>query len=511
MKRTLSILLAIVMCIGVFSSVVSAASFTDVKASQYYYDAVTWAVDKGVTNGTSDTTFSPNANCTRGQVVTFLWRASGSPEPASSTNPFTDVKSSQYYYKAVLWAVEKGITTGMTATTFGPNASCTRAQVVTFLNRTAGTPAPASSTNPFTDVKSSQYYYKAVLWAVEKGITTGMTATTFGPNATCTRGQIVTFLYRYVKSAIPDLAISAITLDKTLVKIGDTISPSVTVQGGVAPYTVEWSYYLGEAKHVIAGATTVNPTITVTDGMFDNLGKMKLSCKATDAEGRTDTVDECAMIDKLLDLTVTLADVRLKKDDFQAVGGELVSVFHLNATVTGADPKECTYKWEWSPVGDGIQREIFKDVPSGGNHDFIIAKQTNDPVNAPSALVKHSFLDKPIFVKVTVTDPLGRTASSVKMVYRDLKGSTGAYNVVGYTHTVTPKGGNGTYTYQWGYTTPGETGTFEEFDSNLYTCTGNQLGMGIELHRVLYNMGVRKITCTITSAGVSETVEFSFS
>ena len=171
-------------------------NFTDVKKSDYFYDAVVWAVNNGVTTGTSATTFSPSAACTRAQVVTFLWRAAGEPAPKSYSNPFTDVKRSDYYYEAVLWAVEKGITTGTSTTTFSPSAACTRAQVVTFLYRAAGEPN-VSSGNSFTDVKSGDYYYDAVRWAVKNGITTGTSTTTFGPSSTCTRGQIVTFLYRY--------------------------------------------------------------------------------------------------------------------------------------------------------------------------------------------------------------------------------------------------------------------------------------------------------------------------
>lgn len=171
-------------------------NFTDVKKSDYFYDAVVWAVNNGVTTGTSATTFSPDAACTRAQVVTFLWRAAGEPAPKSYSNPFTDVKRSDYYYEAVLWAVEKGITTGTSTTTFSPSAACTRAQVVTFLYRAAGEPN-VSSGNSFTDVKSGDYYYDAVRWAVKNGITTGTSTTTFGPSSTCTRGQIVTFLYRY--------------------------------------------------------------------------------------------------------------------------------------------------------------------------------------------------------------------------------------------------------------------------------------------------------------------------
>ena len=172
--------------------------FTDVAKGEYYYEPVLWAVEKGITTGTSATTFSPDDTCTRCQVVTFLWRAAGSPEPAGSNNPFTDVKSNDYYYKAVLWAVENGITSGTSATTFSPDAGCTRGQVVTFLHGYEGKPAPDSTTNPFTDVKSNDYYYKAVLWAVnhDPQITSGTSATTFSPNDTCTRGQIMTFLYR---------------------------------------------------------------------------------------------------------------------------------------------------------------------------------------------------------------------------------------------------------------------------------------------------------------------------
>lgn len=169
--------------------------FTDVKSNQFYYNAVLWAVQKNVTTGTSATTFSPNDPCTRGQIVTFLWRAAGSPEPTLSVNPFSDVKSNQYYYKAILWAVENGITTGTGNGTFSPNAPCTRGQVVTFLWRAKGKPA-TSGTNAFSDVKAGAYYYDAVRWAVMNNITNGMSATTFAPDATCSRGQIVTFLYR---------------------------------------------------------------------------------------------------------------------------------------------------------------------------------------------------------------------------------------------------------------------------------------------------------------------------
>lgn len=172
--------------------------FTDVKDGEYYYDPVIWAVANNITAGTTDTTFSPDATCTRAQVVTFLWRAFGSPKPVTTKNPFTDVKAGAYYYDAVLWAVENNITSGTTKDTFSPNSGCTRAQVVSFLHRAAGRPDPTAAKNPFTDVKAGAYYYDAVLWAVENKITSGVSANKFAPEATCTRGQIVSFLYRYL-------------------------------------------------------------------------------------------------------------------------------------------------------------------------------------------------------------------------------------------------------------------------------------------------------------------------
>ena len=170
--------------------------FVDVFATDYYYDAVLWAVEEGITNGTSATTFSPGADCTRAQMATFLWRAAGSPEPVGKTNPFADIAADAYYAKAVQWAYEQGITGGTSATTFSPDAACTRAQMVTFLHRVADSKKPASSTNPFTDVPDA-YYTEAVQWAYEEEITGGTSATTFSPDATCTRGQMVTFLWRF--------------------------------------------------------------------------------------------------------------------------------------------------------------------------------------------------------------------------------------------------------------------------------------------------------------------------
>jgi hypothetical protein len=171
-------------------------TFTDVEKGRFYYDAVYWAVDKGITNGITATTFEPETACTRAQAVTFLYRLAGKPSVAGVENPFTDLDPKAFYYDAVLWAVNAGITNGMTATTFEPQTTCTRGQIVTFIWRASGKEAANATTHPFTDVKEGAYYYDAMLWAVENGITNGMTDTTFAPANECTRGQIVTFLYR---------------------------------------------------------------------------------------------------------------------------------------------------------------------------------------------------------------------------------------------------------------------------------------------------------------------------
>ena len=169
--------------------------FVDVPEGSYYEEAVNWAVDKGITTGTDATHFSPDGICTRAQAVTFLWRAAGSPAAKSAVMPFTDVKAGSYYYDAVLWAVENGITKGTSDTMFSPDATCSRAQIVTFLWRSQKSPA-AGTANPFTDVKASAYYADAVLWAVKEDVTKGTTNTTFSPDANCTRAQIVTFIWR---------------------------------------------------------------------------------------------------------------------------------------------------------------------------------------------------------------------------------------------------------------------------------------------------------------------------
>ena len=181
---------------GVIGGNTGSFNFHDVNRLDYFYNAVKWAAENGIASGTGRYTFSPNAVCTRAQTVTFLWRAAGSPLPRYRVCPFTDVQPNDYYYNAVLWAVEQGITTGLNATTFGPDVTVTRGQVATFLYRAASAAKP-NTFNPFTDVKTTAYNYDAILWAYDNRITTGTSDTTFSPDAHCTRAQIVTFLYRY--------------------------------------------------------------------------------------------------------------------------------------------------------------------------------------------------------------------------------------------------------------------------------------------------------------------------
>jgi hypothetical protein len=169
--------------------------FTDVDEDAYYAEAVAWAVANEITKGTSETTFSPDDDCTRAQVVTFLWRYAGKPEPTTTENPFTDVEEGTDYYKAILWAYETGITTGTSETTFSPDDTCTRAQVVTFLWRYEGE-LTYEEAETFTDVAEDAYYAKAVAWAVHEWITKGTGDGKFSPDENCSRGQVVTFLYR---------------------------------------------------------------------------------------------------------------------------------------------------------------------------------------------------------------------------------------------------------------------------------------------------------------------------
>ena len=202
--RVLNLLLCLVLVLSCLGGITASAveegfRFEDVKKpGEYYYIPVYWAVEQGITGGTDATHFSPNKPCTRAEIVTFLWAAMGSPAPAAETgNPFQDVKKKDYFYSAVLWALENGVTGGVDDSHFSPKKVCTRAEVVSFLWAMGSKTMPESGANPFRDVKKSKFYYNPVLWAVEHGITGGTgDGSSFSPNMECTRAQIVTFLYK---------------------------------------------------------------------------------------------------------------------------------------------------------------------------------------------------------------------------------------------------------------------------------------------------------------------------
>lgn len=199
-KKFLALALALCMVFSLIPAAVTAeeaaqTGFTDVSESDFFYAPVEWAVKEGITKGMSDTTFGPYELCNRAHIVTFLWRANGSPKAEKVVNPFMDVKEGDFWYDAALWALENGITNGTAEYTFGATEPCTRAQAVSFLYRAAGMPEYEVE-NPFTDIEEGSFYYDAALWALSEGITTGATETTFNPNGECTRAEIVTFLYR---------------------------------------------------------------------------------------------------------------------------------------------------------------------------------------------------------------------------------------------------------------------------------------------------------------------------
>ena len=344
MKKLLSLLL----CLSLFSSLLCLPAFAtehnpfdDVNEKDYFYAPVLWAVENSITTGTGKTTFSPNNTCTRAQVVTFLWRAAGKPAPQSTENYFTDVAKGAYYYEAVLWAVEEGITNGLTQSTFGPESSCTRAQVVTFLWRAEGRPAPKSDENPFTDVAEGAYYYEAVLWAVEQGITTGMTKTTFGPESPCTRGQIVTFIYRSMTSAEP-LEIVFQPEDYRMTCSQEDASFSVTIRGGSAPYTYQW-VVLYDNDEVKADPVTTTGTIHVftrnfSDYDFDDYRAIGAYCVITDSKGNSVESDFA----EVLQYVYKPLSIKTQPKDYQMRGSQEDAEFTIEVE-NGRGPY--TYRW----------------------------------------------------------------------------------------------------------------------------------------------------------------------
>ena len=274
---TLCLILALVLSI-LPASVLAVGQFADVKGTDYFYVPVLWAAEQGITTGVSATSFAPEEECTRAQIVTFLWRYNGMPEPKTAKSPFTDVKKSDYFYKAVLWAVEQGITTGTSKTAFSPEDTCTRAQAATFLYRSHGNFENIELSSPFVDIKKGEYYYNPVLWAVKNEITNGTSNTTFSPEDNCTRAQIVTFLYRYECNLAHGYTLK---LEKTNLELelGDTYTMTYKYTG---TKTLTWSSsntaVCTVSNGIITAKSAGTANITLTDG--DKSAQCKVTVKA---------------------------------------------------------------------------------------------------------------------------------------------------------------------------------------------------------------------------------------
>ncbi len=446
MKRALSMILCLGLLMTIFAVTVYAEGsnpFADVKNSDYFYEPVLWAVNNGITTGTSKTAFSPDAACTRGQVVTFLWRAAGKPEPTQTNNPFTDVLDTQYYYKAVLWAVEEGITTGISKTTFGPDTNCTRAQVVTFLWRAAGKPAPEKNDNPFTDVSQGQYYYDAVLWAVEEAITTGTSKTAFSPNQPCTRGQIVTFIYRYMTSDEP-LEIVFQPDDYQMSSSMEDAEFFVTIKGGSAPYTYQW-VVLYDNKEVRPDPVVSTGRIhmfsySFSDYDFDENRGIGAYCIITDSKGvkvETDFAEVLQYVYKPMTITAQPADYQMGSSQEEA---------EFTVSVEGG---RAPYVYNWFVVYDNEEiavDPVESDEPSNtllwevSDYDFDsyngigvyckILDARGNSVESEFAVVEQ-YVYKPLSIKSQPKD------------YQMIVSQEEA------TFTIELEGGRGPYTYRW--------------------------------------------------------------
>ena len=339
MKKPVSLLICLLM-ISQCVMFVSATEFRDVPPAAYFYEAVEWAVEKGITAGKTDTTFAPNESCTRAQAVSFMYRAEGKPITDGTIQKFTDVKPSDYFAVPVQWAFEKGITAGVSDTRFGPHKDCTRGQIVSFIYRCAGSPAVDDIANPFKDVKESDYFYNAVLWAVKNNITAGMSADKFAPNAKCTRGQIVCFLERYYN--VPDaLEIVTQPLDYQMTSSSEDAFFTVEIKGGKGDYRYEW--YVNDVKKATEESTPAKKltyTISVTDYDFDMLGDINVYCVITDANGTQVKTDTVSVLPK--EAAPTPLSIKTQPQKHQMTSSQEEVTFTVE--ISGGKPK---YYYEW--------------------------------------------------------------------------------------------------------------------------------------------------------------------
>ncbi len=268
LKRLTVLLLVIMLMFALTPAVFATGEFIDVSKSDWFYAPINWAVNKGITGGIGNGMFGPNNDCTREQVVTFLWAEAGKPEPTTTESPFVDVTETDWFFKPVMWAMENGITNGVTATEFGTGRTCTRAQVATFLWAEAGKPICVASEKGFLDVVVGDWYYEAVLWAVSQGITSGIGSGNFGPNNNCTRAQIATFLYAaspdYVKPAPlhSELYIEGVSVEDVIAYFNEVALDAEFSSGGDPSRVQKWTTPI---YYIVNGSPTETDLLKLTE------------------------------------------------------------------------------------------------------------------------------------------------------------------------------------------------------------------------------------------------------
>ena len=471
MKKLIALLLTLAMLLSIVPAA-AAASFTDVKAGAFYAEAVDWAVANGVTAGTSATTFSPDNTCSRGEVVTFLWRAMGKPAPSNTDNPFSDVPEGRFYTTPVLWALEQGVTSGTSATTFTPDKACTRGEVVTFLWRAMGKPTPTTTDIPFSDVTEGRFYAQAVLWAVENNITTGIGNGKFGPDLTCTRGQVVTFLYRAVKSSGGGETTEPLKITRQPESVtcssGEVVSFTLKVEGGKAPYTYQWRYTdngLGfrNIPNNVAFKVYDQGTleVTVDEDIFASYRGFK--CTVTDADGNTVETNVVTITEDATPMVITTQPVN--------VSGDIGDTAEFTVAVEGGTAPY-TYQWQYSSRDD-VSDSDFMFI-SDLDADGWVSGHTTDKL---CVTVDTWELTEYYCYRCVITDADGETVKS------DVVRVIGPFSVADptvdasedpdvFTIWTAPKGGIYGFTYQWQVKADGQSIPADLSDSDSFVVEG---------------------------------------
>lgn len=462
--------------------------FTDVETDDWFYDSVLWAVENKITSGLKPTLFGPDVICTRAQAVTFIWRSKGSPEPESSAMPFGDVPDGSYYYKSVQWAVENNITTGLSATSFGPDEYCTRAQIVTFLWRSEGSPV-VEAVNPFTDVSNDSYYTNPVLWAVKNNITTGLTTTEFGPNAYCTRAQIVAFLYRCAKCAeneediVPEMVIVK-QPENAIGKLGQKVQLSVKAEGGKAPYKYQWQYSLDgivylniNSGHSEWASGYNEDTVTITLNNSNTNVRWVFRCMVKDADGTI-------LYTKNVKLTSTSLKISVQPEDQY---GRVLELTTFVVEVDG-DSEGLTYQWQEVTSSGSVRNITSKGQLINNKYDSYSGYDTNRLTVCVTAF-HFAYGYK---YRCVITDADGnQTVSNEGKILESVVISKHPEDTeagIGETAVfeVTAQKGKAPYTYYWEYTFDGSS-----YYSTVYDSNSNRLEVVIEEEHYAYNYKYR--------------------